>query len=256
MDEVLTVRQLTTGYDDVVVLDGLDLDVAAGEVVAMLGPNGAGKTTLLRALSGQLPISKGQVVFKGEEQHRGLHHRARRGLGYIGDDKSIFPGLTTKENLKLARGDSAAVLAMFPELGSRLAIRAGLLSGGEQQMLAVGRALGRKPDLVMADELSMGLAPLIVKRILKTLRAAADSGVGVLIVEQYVDDVLAIADSVYVLGRGRVEFSGSAAEFSSKRQLIEDSYFATARQPNDNGSTESVLSDRTVDGRGRPNHFM
>ena len=108
-------------------------------------------------------------------------------------------------------------------------------------MLAVGRALGRKPDLVMADELSMGLAPLIVKRILKTLRAAADSGVGVLIIEQYVDDVLAIADSVYVLGRGRVEFSGSAAEFSSQRKLIEDSYFATAPQPGDNGSTDKMM---------------
>ena len=218
---------LEAGYGSVVVVRDLDLRVNAGEVVALLGPNGAGKSTTLLTLSGDLPPLGGTVRWSGAATKAPLHARARRGLSLVTEERSVFMGLTARENLRVGCRDIEPALELFPELRARLDVRAGLLSGGEQQMLTLARALARRPTLLLADELSLGLAPLVVRRLLGAVRAAADQGVGVLLVEQHVSKVLQIADRVYVLRRGRVRMSGTAAELRGRLGEIETSYLAT-----------------------------
>ena len=179
-DVLLGARGLAAGYHKHPVVEGIDLEVRAGEVVALLGPNGAGKTTTLLALTGELPPLAGEVTFRGVKTTSPLHRRARNGLAFVPEERSVFPQLTAGENLKIGRGDDEIALALFPELKPLLNRRGGLLSGGEQQMLTLARALSRKPVLLLADELSLGLAPLVVQRLLKAVRTAADErGVGV-----------------------------------------------------------------------------
>jgi branched-chain amino acid transport system ATP-binding protein len=223
---VLETRNLHAGYGGVQVVHDLDLHVNPGEIVALLGANGAGKTTTLLTLAGALPALRGEVLMGGKNAARGLTGRARAGMGLVTDDRSLLRALTVRENLRLGGVEPAAAIAIFPALEPLMNRKAGLLSGGEQQMLGLGRALARKPGLLLADEISLGLAPIIVRQLLATVRAAADRGTAVVLVEQQVRLVLDICDRAYVLHRGRVRMSGTAAELRSRRGEIEKTYLS------------------------------
>jgi branched-chain amino acid transport system ATP-binding protein len=242
MTDVLTASGLTTGYGPQPVVHEIELTVAAGEVVALLGANGAGKTTTLLALTGVLPLHKGEVQIVGKNMRKvPLHRRARQGLSFVTEERSVFKGLSTVDNLRVGGVPTADVLALFPELEKRLKVRGGLLSGGEQQMLTLGRALSRSPKLLLADELSLGLAPLVVGRLLAAVRSAADEqGTGVLLVEQHARKALHYVDRVYVMRRGRIYMSLSAAEASLRIDEIEAAYLA---------ATVSEIIDSRTDGR-------
>lgn len=203
---------LSGGYGRVTVVRELDLRVAAGEVVGLLGRNGAGKTTALLTLAGALRPHAGEVLLGGRAERGGLSRRVRGGLALMTDDRAVFQRLTTRENLRLGRGRQAAALALFPELEPLLETPAGLLSGGQQQMLGLARALAARPRVLLVDELSLGLAPVVVERLLSALRAAADDGAAVLVVEQQARLVLGVADRAYLLANGRVALHRTAAE--------------------------------------------
>ena len=220
---MLEVRGLTVGYGDVPVVHGVDIQVAAGELVALIGPNGAGKTTTMLALGGVLPAT-GEVHFEGHLLTGPLHRRARRGLGFITEERAVFRRLSTRINLSLGSGGVDAALALFPELDRLLDRPAGLLSGGEQQMVVLARALATEPRLLLVDELSLGLAPQIVQRLLATLRDAAERGTGVLLVEQHTQQALGIADRGYVMRRGTIELEGTGEELLGRLDEIERSY--------------------------------
>jgi len=225
---VLEAKKMCAGYGPVEVVKDLDLVVHSGEVVALLGVNGAGKTTIVRALSGQLKPSGGQVWLRGRPTTAPLHKRVRDGMRLITEDRSVFMGLTTAENLRLGGQSRDACLELFPELERLLDRRAGLLSGGEQQMLTLARALAAQPMVLLADELSLGLAPLICVRLLAALRTAADRGAGVLLVEQRARDALRVADRAYVISNGRVAVSGPASELAGRIEEIESTYLASS----------------------------
>jgi ABC-type branched-chain amino acid transport systems, ATPase component len=226
----LEIKGLSAGYNGVAVVRDLSLSVHGGEVVVLLGPNGAGKTTTLLTLSGLLPIIAGDVAVLGQSvANRAVHRIARSGLAHVPEDRSLFFQLTVAENLRLgaARGtpDPARALHYFPALEPLMGRRAGLLSGGQQQMLAMARALTVPPKLLVVDELSLGLAPVIVERLLPVLREVADeTGSGVLLVEQHVDLALAIADRAYVLSHGDLVLENDARHLREHRHLLEASY--------------------------------
>jgi branched-chain amino acid transport system ATP-binding protein len=224
---ILEAVGVETGYGPVAVVRDLDLHVNVGEIVALLGSNGAGKTTTLLALSGELPLTKGEVRIDGRPTRQPLHKRARAGLGFVTEERSVFKGLTTADNLRIGRGDREAALELFPELSARANVRGGLLSGGEQQMLTLARALSRRPRILLADELSLGLAPLVVERLLQAVQVAAkEHGTAVLLVEQHVRKALRYADRAYVMRRGRIEITGSAASIADSIEEIEARYLS------------------------------
>jgi branched-chain amino acid transport system ATP-binding protein len=226
---VLEARQISAGYGPQPVIHDVDIVVEPGEVVGLLGANGAGKTTTLLALAGELPLLGGQVRLDGTSTAAPLHERARRGLTFVTEERSVFMSLTARDNLRVANVDVDTALGQFPELARLLGVRAGLLSGGEQQMLTLARALSRGPRVLLADELSMGLAPLIVKRLLEAVvRIAKQQGTAVLLVEQHVRRALAYCDRAYVMHRGRIELGGSAAELLGRLSEIEDRYLTAA----------------------------
>jgi branched-chain amino acid transport system ATP-binding protein len=211
-DVVLRVQHLSGGYDRHTVLRDLSFELHAGEILALLGPNGAGKTTSLMTISGFLPAIHGEVEVLGHSTHkRSPHALARLGLGYVPDDRALFKSLSVRENLKVAaRGSTALELALdyFPELQKRRDVRAGDLSGGEQQMLVIARALLTRPKVLLIDEMSAGLAPVIVTRLMSAVRKLADNGLAVLLVEQFAALALSIGNRAYVMRRGRVVHDG------------------------------------------------
>ena len=218
---------LSAGYGAMAVVRDLDLHVDAGEVVALLGANGAGKSTTLLTLAGELAPLAGQVRMHGRPTTAPLHVRCRDGLIFLTEERSVIMGLTAHENLRLADVDPAVAVELFPALAPVMKRTAGLLSGGEQQMLSLARALGRDPQVLLADELSLGLAPLVVERLLTSVRRAADErGVAVLLVEQHVRQALRYADRVYVLERGRVSLSGTVAKVRDRVEQIEEAYLS------------------------------
>jgi len=215
---------LDAGYGSLAAVRGLDLEVRAGEVVALLGANGAGKTTTLLTLAGDLAPLGGAVRWRGAPTRRVLHRRASTGTSLVPEERGVTRALTVAENLRLAGVAAREAVALFPQLEPLLRRRTGLLSGGEQQMLSLAVALGRRPELILADELSLGLAPLVVERLLAALRRAADEGVAVLIVEQHVRQVLDVADRAVVLRHGQVELAESAALLRERPERVEQAY--------------------------------
>ena len=220
----LELRNVRAGYAGTSVLRDVDLVVPTGAVVALLGANGAGKTTLLNAASGVLAVDAGSIWLNGSDV-TGLpsHTRSVRGLCHVPEGRGIFPNLTVRQNIALhvSRGDEDVALALaveaFPVLGQRLNQTAGTLSGGEQQMLALTAARVRRPDVVLLDEVSTGLAPQVIDEIFNFLGTLAAAGSSLLVVEQYVSRALAFADYVYILRHGRVVFVGEPIELSDER---------------------------------------
>jgi branched-chain amino acid transport system ATP-binding protein len=234
---LLEISEMSTGYGGVPVVRDLSLHVDEGEVVALLGPNGAGKTTTLLTTSAMNPVLKGEIKVLGQSiKGRRAHHLARGGLAHVPEDRSLFFQLTVRENLRLKakRGSTELreVLEYFPALEPLMDRRAGLLSGGEQQMLAMARALTVKPKLLMVDEMSLGLAPIIVERLLPVLREiASKTGTGILLVEQHVHLALEVADRAYVLSHGNLVLEGTAAHLRENGHLLERSYLGDGVQP-------------------------
>jgi branched-chain amino acid transport system ATP-binding protein len=226
----LSIDGLDAGYFGSPVVRGVSLHVAPGEVVALLGPNGAGKTTTLETIAGLHEPMAGTITMHGESiVGRQTHLLAREGLALVPEGRALFFGLTVREHLRLARSKDGVgqreLLEMLPELEKCLERKAGLLSGGEQQMLAVGRALISRPRVLLVDEMSLGLAPVIVERLLPILRrVATELGTAVLFVEQHVALALEIADRAYVLTHGRIVLEGPAEQLQADRKLVTASY--------------------------------
>ena len=237
-EPLLTVEDLDVRYGPSQALFGVSFEVGPGSVLAVLGANGAGKSTLARSVSGLVPASAGKVVFDGRAITGRPTHRIRKlGLTYIPEGRGIFPGLSVIDNLRMAvgqekRGERAgaieAAIELFPVLGLRRTQRAGSLSGGEQQMLALARALAVPPRLIIADEMSLGLAPLVAEQVFQSLETARQTGITIVLIEQFVHRALQLADSCVILTRGRVGWSGPASE---ARQEVLDRYLGEADQP-------------------------
>jgi branched-chain amino acid transport system ATP-binding protein len=217
----LRLERVQVRYGRTHVIRDVDLTVPAGSVVALLGPNGAGKTTLLKAIAGLLPVSGGVVRLFGEEAtNQSGFRRSRAGLRLVPEGRGIFRDLTVEENLRMFAADGDVqraqdvAIAMFPKLGTRLRQIAGTMSGGEQQMLALSGALISEASMILADELSMGLAPVIVDEIYEAVAELRGQGRSVLLVEQYIERALGLADYVYLLQKGRIAAGGEASQFA------------------------------------------
>lgn len=230
---ILELRDVRAGYGSIDVLHGVNLSVRAGEVVALLGPNGAGKSTTIKVISGLLRPSAGQLIVAGRDvTGASAGALARAGLCTIPEGRGIFPNLTVRENLLMATfaghklsDIEESTYSRFPRLGERRTQLAGTMSGGEQQMLSLARALATKPAILLLDELSMGLAPIIVAELYNQVAAIAAEGVSVLVVEQFARTVLGVADSAVLLAHGSVRMSGKASEIGD--DVLAGAYLGT-----------------------------
>ena len=238
---LLEVRALRAGYGKAEVLHGIDLHADAGQVITVIGPNGAGKTTLLNTLMGLLP-TRGQLIYRGEDISAfSLEERVMMGIALVPEKRELFGTMTVEDNLELGgfrqmrmgnrqwRSRIDDVYDLFPRLKERRVQLAGTLSGGERQMLAVGRSLMSSPDVLMLDEPSLGLAPLIVKEIFSIIETLRKTGVTIVLVEQNARAALAVADYGYVLEMGEVSLHGPAAELAQDSRVI-DTYLGAARK--------------------------
>jgi branched-chain amino acid transport system ATP-binding protein len=233
-EPLLSVAKLESGYGKIRVLHGIDFQVASGEVVALLGPNGAGKSTMLRAMSGLLPVNSGYVRFGGRDMTNVTpREAARAGLVHVIEGHRVFTQLSVTDNLLLAgydlpRGERAArieeALSFFPEIAEKRGERGGALSGGQQQMLTVAQGLVRRPRLLMLDEPSAGLSPVLVDRVLDVIKQLRTQGTAVLLVEQLLEKALAVADRVYGLVQGNVVLEAPTSE-ANLPQRLERAYF-------------------------------
>jgi branched-chain amino acid transport system ATP-binding protein len=229
MQPLLHMKDVFAGYGQANVLFGIDLDIMPGECVSLLGRNGVGKSTTIRAIMGLTPPRSGSIVFKGEEiAGRHSYQIAQRGIGWVPEDRRIFPELTVFENLdvgiKQTRNGGAVwtierVLDLFPKLKELLHRKGGFLSGGEQQMLTIARTLMGNPDLIMLDEPSEGLAPLVVDNLQEQIAKLKSEGATILLAEQNVDFVLALADRVFILQKGEIVFAGTAESVRNDKSL-------------------------------------
>jgi branched-chain amino acid transport system ATP-binding protein len=243
-EPLLVVENLDVRYGPSQALFGVTLEVARGSVTAVLGANGAGKSTLARTVSGLVPAAAGRVAFDGATISGKAPHFIRKlGLTYIPEGRGIFPGLSVIDNLRMAVGQEKKseragaidrAIGLFPVLGERRQQRAGSLSGGEQQMLALARALAIPPRLIIADEMSLGLAPIVAESVFHSLGEAARSGITIVLIEQFVHRALALADSCVILTRGRVGWSGPAADAG---QEVLDRYLGEADQASSAAAT-------------------
>jgi ABC-type branched-subunit amino acid transport system ATPase component len=222
---LLSAEDLAAGYTGRPVIRGVNVSVTPGEIVGILGANGAGKSTTLRALVGEIAALKGRVEWKGQVTRKPLYARVREGLGYVPEDRSVFPDLTVEENLRVGRGSVEGALEYFPELVPNLKRRAGLLSGGQQQMVTLGRVLAAGPEVLVVDELSQGLAPILVRRLFTALEEAAQRGVGIILVEQHARLAIGIANRVLVMRRGLVVREATRAEVLADTEDISELYF-------------------------------
>jgi branched-chain amino acid transport system ATP-binding protein len=232
---LLEVKQLAAGYGHLEVIRDVNLTVRPGEVVACIGANGAGKTTTLRAVSGMIHPRSGKVTFNGRDiTGQTSEQISRQGLLHIPEGRGLFPNLSVEDTLRLVSNsigkepDVATAYRLFPKLKERRHQAVGTLSGGEQQMVALARAVLARPQLVMVDEMSQGLAPTVVRQLFDTIRMMRDEGIAVLIVEQFVEQALEVADRAYVFEHGTIGHSGSAADLRADRKLISGSYLGTA----------------------------
>jgi branched-chain amino acid transport system ATP-binding protein len=237
----LRATDVRCGYGKLPVLHGITVEVSPGEIVALVGPNGAGKTTLLKALSGEMGVTGGKV-FLDDKDITGWSIRERlvSGVAHIAEHRHLFPNLSVRDNLLLGQVATrrkpgarpandliAGIVDLFPVIGERMGSAAGTLSGGQQQMLAIGRGLMAEPTMLLLDEPSLGLAPGVVERLLDAFRALAGMGVGILLVEQYVESALAVSTRGYVLRAGRISLSGASAELLGDRDELVSAYFGT-----------------------------
>jgi branched-chain amino acid transport system ATP-binding protein len=231
---MLSLASVSAGYGSFQAQFGVSLDVGRGEAVGVIGPNGAGKTTLMRVISGMLPMNEGSMTIEGQAIG-GLpaHHIIERGIAHVPENRRLFPRLTVEENLRVGAFIPAArarfaeqldwVYSLFPRLKDRRAQAAGTMSGGEQQMCAIGRALMSKPKVLLMDEPSAGLAPLVVQQVFDLVRKIRAEGLTVLIVEQNVQQVLEVVDRAYLLEVGAIKLSGTAVEMKGN-SFIRESY--------------------------------
>ncbi len=228
---MLSAENLTSGYGRIEVLHGISIEVRAGEIVSLIGANGAGKSTLLRAISGIQPINAGEIIYDGKRIDRmPAHERVALGIAQVPEGRQLFAPLSVDDNLRLGawprrkhgvESDLDRIYALFPMLASRRREPAGTLSGGQQQMLAIGRALMAKPRLLLLDEPSLGLAPVLVQQIFDIICALRSEGITMLLIEQNARIALTVADRAYVLETGRITVSGSAAQVQSDRRVAE-----------------------------------
>ncbi|MCL4079433.1 ABC transporter ATP-binding protein [Coriobacteriia bacterium Es71-Z0120] len=227
---LLKVENIHTFYGQIEALKGIDVEVAEGEVVTLIGANGAGKSTTLKTISGQLAPREGRIVFAGEEiQGMPAHQVAAKGIVHVPEGRRIFPRMTVEENLEMGAflrndadgiaADKEMVFELFPRLKERRAQKGGTLSGGEQQMLAMARGLMAKPKLLMLDEPSMGLAPVVVETIFETIERLHEEGITILLVEQNAAMALSVADRGYVLETGRIALTGGGKELLTNEQV-------------------------------------
>ena len=230
---MLTVEHVTVRRSDLPVVRDASFTLHAGRVTVLLGVNGAGKTSLLESISGVIPAAKGSILLDGVTINGWrADRRARAGLAHVEEGRSVFPSMTTEENLRVAvgkRADISSAFELFPELVKRRDVRAGLLSGGEQQMLVVARATLRQPSVLLLDELSLGLAPAIVVRLLAAVRSLADDGRAILLVEQFASLALEIADHALVMRHGELVFSDAAAVLRGQDALLQELYLGELR---------------------------
>ena len=212
-EPVLVVGDLAAGYGSLTAVSGVSLRLHAGEVVALFGPNGAGKTTSLMSIVGALPRQSGEVMWLGKPAPRSLHQVYRAGLAFVPEQRSVISSLSTRDNLRLGRGSVDAATHYFPELVDHLDRPAGLLSGGQQQILTLARALASRPRALLVDELSLGLAPTVVDRLLTTLRrVASEEGIAILLVEQQMRRAVKVADRWYLFSHGSIVAEGGTED--------------------------------------------